>query len=134
MRIYFISHGIAEAFASDDKRRGLTFEGRMRLEDTFSKFAKEFKKEGITDYRIFCSTYQRSMETAEILSEYLGEPYSIKQYLGGCTTKELMYRLELSRKKCYILISHEPYISNWIFELTGEDVIVSRGSIHKIDI
>lgn len=134
MIIYFIRHGIAEPFANDDKDRALTTEGRIKLNETFKKFAKEFKKEGITDYRIFSSTYKRAMETAEILSEHLGENYSIKQYLGGCTTKELMYRLELSRKKCYILISHEPFISNWIFELVGEDIIVSRGSINKIEI
>ena len=40
----------------------------------------------------------------------------------------------LDKDENYIFVSHEPFISNWIYQLTGDMKIISRGSINFVEI
>lgn len=130
MRIYFIRHGEAEPFATRDFDRHLTTAGRIKLHKSFSTFAKTIK--GLKDYKIFSSPLVRANETAEILAEYLNKDVEVKDFLAGSYLDEVLK--ELDEDENYILVGHEPYISMWIKELTGDNVIVSRGSINLVEL
>lgn len=130
MRIYFIRHGEAEPFAKRDFDRHLTTAGRIKLHKSFSTFAKTIK--GLGEYKIYSSPLVRANETAEILAEYLKKDVEIKEYLAGSYIDEVLE--DLKEDENYILVGHEPYISMWIRELTGENVIVSRGSINLVEL
>lgn len=130
MKIYFIRHGIAENFAKSDFERKLTVEGKIKLNESFREFARE---NNLEDFKILSSPLIRARETAEILSNKLEKNFEVVEFLKGCYTDELLKNLEEKGSNKYILISHEPYISFWLKDLIGKNIIVSRGSIHFVE-
>lgn len=130
MKIYFIRHGEAEIYADDDFKRKLTRIGRIKLENSFTAFANNLEDK--RSYKIYSSPLERAKETAEILSKHLDSNFEVKDYLAGGRIRDILKTLETDGN--YILVSHEPFISNWIYQLTGEMKIVSRGSINFVEI
>lgn len=124
--IYLIRHGIAENFADSDFNRELTLEGRIKLYDDFKKFQLE---NNLETFKIKSSPYIRARQTAEILSRVLNKNFEIDDDLGfsGDYVKIIE---KLSGD--YILIGHEPMISDAIYRLVGNKIIVSKGSIHRV--
>ena len=131
MKIYFIRHGIAEGFAGSDLQRELTLEGKIKLNDTFREFAKIFDEE---EYLIYSSPLVRAVQSAEILSNKLEEDFEIKDYLAGFSIEELEKELKKDNCNAYILVTHEPYISQAIYDKTKKILNISRGSIHILEI
>ena len=130
MKIYFIRHGEAEIYAEDDFKRKLTTIGRVKLENSFKAFAN--KLEDKRSYKIYSSPLERAKETAEILAKHLDSTYEVKDYLAGGRIKDILKTLD--KDDNYIFVSHEPFISNWIYQLTGDMKIISRGSINFVEI
>lgn len=131
MKIYFIRHGIAEVFADSDFQRELTLEGKIKLNDTFREFVKIFNEE---DYVVYSSPLTRAVQTAEILCDKLNTDFEIKDYLAGFSLEELKKELEKDGCSAYILVTHEPYISQAIYDKTKKFENISRGSIHILEI
>lgn len=130
MKIYFIRHGEAEIYAEDDFKRKLTTIGRVKLENSFKAFANRLEDK--RSYKIYSSPLERAKETAEILAKHLDSDFEVKDYLAGGRIRDILKTLDQDEN--YILVSHEPFISNWIYQLTGEMKIVSRGSINFVEI
>lgn len=130
MKIYFIRHGEAEIYADDDFKRKLTTIGRVKLENSFKAFANRLEDK--RSYKIYSSPLERAKETAEILAKHLDSDFEVKDYLAGGRIRDILKTLDQDEN--YILVSHEPFISNWIYQLTGEMKIVSRGSINFVEI
>ena len=130
MKIYLIRHGEAEIYAEDDFKRKLTTIGRVKLENSFKAFANRLEDK--RSYKIYSSPLERAKETAEILAKYLDSDFEVKDYLAGGRIRDILKTLDQDGN--YILVSHEPFISNWIYQLTGEMKIVSRGSINFVEI
>lgn len=130
MKIYFIRHGEAEIYAEDDFKRKLTTIGRVKLENSFKAFANRLEDK--RSYKIYSSPLERAKETAEILAKHLDSDFEVKDYLAGGRIRDILKTLDQDGN--YILVSHEPFISNWIYQLTGEMKIVSRGSINFVEI
>lgn len=130
MKIYFIRHGEAEIYADDDFKRKLTTIGRVKLENSFKAFANRLEDK--RSYKIYSSPLERAKETAEILAKHLDSDFEVKDYLAGGRIRDILKTLDQDGN--YIFVSHEPFISNWIYQLTGEMKIVSRGSINFVEI
>lgn len=130
MKIYFIRHGEAEIYAEDDFKRKLTTIGRVKLENSFKAFANRLEDK--RSYKIYSSPLERAKETAEILAKHLDSDFEVKDYLAGGRIRDILKTLD--QDGSYIFVSHEPFISNWIYQLTGEMKIVSRGSINFVEI
>ena len=130
MKIYFIRHGEAEIYAEDDFKRKLTTIGRVKLENSFKAFANRLEDK--RSYKIYSSPLERAKETAEILAKHLDSDFEVKDYLAGGRIRDILKTLDPDGN--YILVSHEPFISNWIYQLTGEMKIISRGSINFVEI
>ena len=130
MKIYFIRHGEAEIYADDDFKRKLTTLGKRKLEEAFKAFANNLKDK--RSYKIYSSPLERAKETAEILAKHLDSNFEVKDYLAGGRIKDILKSLDPDEN--YILVSHEPFISNWIYQLTGDMKIISRGSINLVDL
>ena len=130
MKIYFIRHGEAEIYADDDFKRKLTTVGKRKLEESFKAFANNLKDK--RSYKIYSSPLERAKETAEILAKHLDSNFEVKEYLAGGRIKDILKTLDPDEN--YILVSHEPFISNWIYQLTGDMKIISRGSINLVEI
>lgn len=130
MKIYFIRHGEAEIYADDDFKRKLTTVGKRKLEESFKAFANNLKDK--RSFKIYSSPLERAKETAEILAKHLDSTYEVKDYLAGGRIKDILKALDPDEN--YIFVSHEPFISNWIYQLTGDMKIISRGSINLVDL
>ena len=130
MKIYFIRHGEAEIYADDDFKRKLTTLGKKKLEESFKVFANNLKDK--RSFKIYSSPLERAKETAEILAKHLDSNFEVKEYLAGGRIKDILKSLDPDEN--YILVSHEPFISNWIYQLTGDMKIISRGSINLVEI
>lgn len=130
MKIYFIRHGEAEIYADDDFKRKLTTLGKKKLEESFKAFANNLKDKRA--YKIYSSPLERAKETAEILAKHLDSNFEVKEYLAGGRIKDILKTLDPDEN--YIFVSHEPFISNWIYQLTGDMKIISRGSINLVEI
>lgn len=130
MKIYFIRHGEAEIYADDDFKRRLTTVGKRKLEEAFKAFANNLKDK--RSFKIYSSPLERAKETAEILAKHLDSTYEVKEYLAGGRIKDILKSLDPDEN--YIFVSHEPFISNWIYQLTGDMKIISRGSINLVEI
>ena len=130
MKIYFIRHGEAEIYADDDFKRKLTTLGKKKLEESFKTFANNLKDK--RSYKIYSSPLERAKETAEILAKHLDSNFEVKDYLAGGRIKDILKSLDPDEN--YIFVSHEPFISNWIYQLTGDMKIISRGSINLVEI
>ena len=72
------------------------------------------------------------MQTAEILSDILKCDFETIDDLYDSRYEDFVR--ELSKDMDYIIVGHEPYISDLIYQITGRNVIVSRGSIHKLEV
>lgn len=131
MKLYFIRHGIAEVFADSDSKRELTLEGRIKLNDTFRELKKIFNEK---DYAVYSSPYVRTVQTAEIFADKFNKEYKIMDILQGFTSDMLIEELKKDPHDAYVLITHEPYISQCIYDLTKRRENVSRGSIHIVEI
>lgn len=130
MKIYFIRHGEAEIYADDDFKRRLTTVGKRKLEESFKAFANNLKDK--RSFKIYSSPLERAKETAEILAKHLDSNFEVKEYLAGGRIKDILKTLDPDEN--YIFVSHEPFISNWIYQLTGDMKIISRGSINLVEI
>ena len=130
MKIYFIRHGEAEIYADDDFKRKLPPVGKRKLEESFKAFANNLKDK--RSFKIYSSPLERAKETAEILAKHLDSTYEVKDYLAGGRIKDILKTLD--KDDNYIFVSHEPFISNWIYQLTGDMKIISRGSINFVEI
>ena len=130
MKIYFIRHGEAEIYADDDFKRKLTTLGKKKLEESFKVFANNLKDK--RSFKIYSSPLERAKETAEILAKHLDSNFEVKDYLAGGRIKDILKTLDPDEN--YIFVSHEPFISNWIYHLTGDMKIISRGSINLVDL
>ena len=130
MKIYFIRHGEAEIYAEDDFKRKLTTLGKRKLEESFKAFTNNLENKN--SFVIYSSPLERAKETAEILARHLDLKYEVKDYWAGGRIDDILRTLD--EDKNYIFISHEPFISNWIYQLTGEMKIISRGSINLVEL
>ncbi|WP_308533804.1 phosphoglycerate mutase family protein [uncultured Peptoniphilus sp.] len=128
MILYFIRHGKSETYGTD-MERPLTTEGKILLNEKFGRFKKILEaKENI---KIFTSPLKRARQTGEILSEILEKDFEISEEVYSMNIIPFLKTLE--KNNDYIIISHEPFISSWIREIAGKFQIVSRGSIHIIE-
>ncbi|WP_071025694.1 SixA phosphatase family protein [Peptoniphilus raoultii] len=128
MILYFIRHGKSETYGTN-MERSLTTEGKILLNEKFGRFKKILEaKENI---KIFTSPLKRARQTGEILSEILEKDFEISEEVYSMNIIPFLKTLE--KNNDYIIISHEPFISSWIREIAGKFQIVSRGSIHIIE-
>lgn len=127
--IYLIRHGIAEGYSTSDFERELTIEGKIKLRATFLGFMEDFKS---NNFRIYASPMVRAVQTAEILSDILKTDFEVVDDLATSQYEDFIKGLE--KNIDHIIIGHEPYISDAIYRLTGRNVIVSRGSIHRLEV
>lgn len=129
MIIYFLRHGKAEVFG-DDFSRELTTQGKIELNNKYKEFSKSLPKD--KKIKIYSSPLKRACQSAEILSEILKTDFTINEEVLNYNIRDFIEGFE--RDKINIIISHEPFISTWIRDFCKVDVIVSRGSIHKIEV
>ncbi len=132
MEVILIRHGIAEDGHPDAKRE-LTQKGIERLNETFKDFGEELSPNSMT--RVWSSPLVRAVQTAAILCDYLNikdfERYSFIASGEYELFKESLKAQDIRSR--IIICGHEPILSEWTLELTGEYLPYKKGMIVSID-
>jgi len=131
--LLLIRHGIAEdpLPGQQDADRALTEEGWVRTRAAM----KGLVARGYRPTRGFHSPYRRAAETMTCLQEAAGafpmesrvdlmpdgRPAQVDLWLRGLMA-------EASAEEVFVLISHQPFLSDLVFHLTGRDVDAKKAS------
>ena len=122
--IYLMRHGIAAdrdpAGASDDAKRPLTLEGKLKLR----AIAKGVRRLGVEWDWIVTSPLKRAVETADVVAEELGAaaPRDVCEALvpgESSAQKVLSFLSQHPERSRVLLVGHEPSLSELASELIG---------------
>ena len=126
--LIFVRHGEAEALSKADATRHLTEKGREDVRRSF-EVLKDYLKD--KDFKIYSSPVTRAVESAEEGSKILGRDFKIISPLQGGTLDKVVMELE---GEYNVLVSHQPFIGDWIYELTDKLIKVKKGSYHIVEL
>ena len=134
MKLFILRHGATTA-ADADERRELSEQGVKEVEKIVQ--IKRDDLQGVT--QIYSSPMIRVKQTLEVAARILGfeEPIIESQYLttGSRLNEITSFVGELDFDGGDILVSsHQSCTSILVLWLTGEDVLISNGSLLAIDV
>lgn len=134
MRLFILRHGMT-AESDADERRELSEKGVKEVEDVVHLRLDDLR--GVTS--IYSSPMLRVKQTLEIAAKILGfkEPITESRYLttGSRLNEIVAFMGELDLDRGDILVSsHQSCTSILVLWLTGEDILISNGSLLAIDV
>lgn len=122
--LYLIRHEKAEPRgAKPDAERALTPDGIRRLQASLPGIRSRLGQ-GIP---ILTSPLVRARETAEPIAEALGSQMETAPWIADGDRAGL--RALATRSESVAVVGHEPYLSEWIRDLTHENITVKKGSV-----
>ena len=131
VRLLVLRHGKAgDGFP--DSVRELTGRGRAQIEAIVARRGDEL---AAVDLAI-SSSLVRARQTLQIVLDKLGISPEILQsdlVAPGGNCREASAILADRGAETVLVASHQPFVSNWIHWLTGEDVHLSTGTLVAID-
>ncbi|MDO4280104.1 MAG: CHAD domain-containing protein [Peptococcaceae bacterium] len=129
MRLILIRHGQAEDASYDhtDVHRALTANGRERLENAYPSLARFLNTKSHCE--VWTSPKTRALQTAEVLCRYTPHIFpEVKDFLAEGDFDAFCQALStLDHGMTIVVIGHEPYLSNWLREMTRMDVMFRKG-------
>lgn len=138
MEIILIRHAIAEDRREGlrDTDRALTERGREKFRRVVDKFKEKLSP--LEDHQLFIWTSPavRAVETYQIAEEamYLGEA-EIHDFIYSGAYEMLTQQVkQLPEDATVLMFGHEPHLSDWTYQLTGEDVHFKKGSIVSMQV
>lgn len=134
MLLYLLRHGIAEnpGFLKRDLERELTSEGIARMQDQ----AVALQHMGLTAERLFCSSFVRAKQTAQIIGEALDlEPVEDPILRPGCSLGDLEEVLcQYEEWHDAFVVAHQPSLGEIVYQLTGSRVAMRQGTLTVVDL
>lgn len=129
MRLILIRHGQAEdaSAPSSDARRALTAKGKERLENVYPALARYLNSK--VHCEVWTSPKTRALETANILCRYMPGVKPLTQNFLDEGDFDAFCRAICAHDhgETLVVIGHEPYLSDWVREMTGLDVRFKKG-------
>ncbi len=131
MKLFFLRHGKAvERGTMPDAERYLTEEGIEKLEENLPYFGKYLGDDKVL---IWSSPLKRAQETAEILIKYVSDyEYTEHDFIANGRVEYLISELS-KQDKNVVVVGHEPSLSVWTFQLTGEEIEIKKGAMVEIE-
>lgn len=131
MEVWLIRHGKAEerGHGQSDEERRLVPRGQFQAERLASHIARlaEGKK-----VQFWCSPLVRGRETTEILMAPFGGIPHIQVEISEGDLTPLLNLWEKSGADVQIVVGHEPFLSEWLEEMTGRYQEFSTGSMARV--
>jgi phosphohistidine phosphatase len=131
MKLYLVRHGDAESNVGLDKLRKLTSMG-IDQSKRIGCYIKDINPE-----IILTSPYIRAKETLKYINEEAKFPgtkiYESQDLTPFGNIENLILEIEAYNTKSLLIVGHNPLLSNLIYQLTGEDVLMGNCSFAEID-
>lgn len=129
MRLILIRHGQAEEAAADqtDFHRALTMAGKERLENAYPSLARYLNAKNHCE--VWTSPKTRALQTAEVLCRYMPDTApQVQPFLEEGDFQAFRKAIAShDHGETIVVIGHEPYLSDWVREMTGLDVHLKKG-------
>lgn len=129
MRLILIRHGQAEEAAADqtDFHRALTMAGKERLENAYPSLARYLNAKNHCE--VWTSPKTRALQTAEVLCRYMPDTApQVQPFLEEGDFQAFCKAIAShDHGETIVVIGHEPYLSDWVREMTGLDVHLKKG-------
>ena len=130
--LLLIRHGIAEDSKGPDAERALTAEGWEKTRAAM----KGLVKRGYTPTRAVSSPYRRAVETLTCLKEATPAGFNVGYWDGlrpgghpGKAEDWLLGQLAQAQEfEVLAIISHQPFLSDFVRHLTGRSIEVKKAS------
>ncbi len=119
MNLFVLRHGQAENRAETDMQRELTDRGRADV----SRIIRESLDDLGEVTHLWASPYVRAQQTAQIVSELLGDMqiYTTELLVPEASVDALLAQLELSDIASLLLVSHQPLVGQLVDTLCGAE-------------
>lgn len=135
IKLILVRHAKAQERGSteDDSKRNLVEKGYKQAE----KAARQLKS--ITEHcgntYIWSSPYARAWQTALVLEEELRIKYVQQMdFIANGTAQDLIANIKAAGSTdCLIIVGHEPYLGEWVKEITGESVEFKKCQIAVLE-
>lgn len=130
--LLLIRHGKAGTAEPDknDFYRPLTDKGRTEFTTFLQKVKPKLNQDAL---EIWTSPLIRAKETAEIVaSELTVFTYEEKQFLANGDLGACLKALEMKPDFRVACVGHEPFMSMWVYELTGISTPFHKGAVLRI--
>lgn len=138
MEIIFIRHGKAEKRHVDliDLDRHLTDKGKKRFQKLMPIFKRKLQTNDNQEMIIWSSPANRALETAEIVADtFQIDLQVVYDFIYGGNYEELQTLVkEITDPTTIIIVGHEPILSDWIEQITGEQSRLKKGEIMTIQV
>lgn len=125
-------HGEAESAAKSDRERRLTPTGEREVVAVVGQLAKV-----VIPTRMIASPYVRAQQTAALVQGLSTNPGSLETWReidpsGHC--ESVLDKLDRSKAGELMLVTHQPFISRFIFYLTGVEISMGTASMALIQL
>lgn len=133
MRIVLLRHGKAvNNEIMPDEDRYLTDTGKLELKQMLPYLADTLKS---AEWEIWSSPLVRAKKTAEILLKSMkNTPLKIKDFVEKGSFEDLVHALQKTDAKNVVIVGHQPHLSDWVNQLTGEAVNFKKGSAAELEV
>lgn len=118
MHVFFMRHGEAATQAESDAVRNLTDTGRNDVEATIKRSLDEPDFADSID-EIWCSSYVRARQTAEIVAALLAKPVLVKEGLTPTDNPDNLLHELRECDKTILVVSHQPLLGTLVDRLAG---------------
>lgn len=129
MRLILLRHGQAEERSAlgDDFHRALTLSGRERLENAYPSLARYLNAKAHCE--VWTSPKIRALGTAEVLCRYMPNVApTLQPFLEKGDFDTFCKALRgHDHGETIVIVGHEPFLSDWVREMTGLDVHFKKG-------
>lgn len=138
MEIIFIRHPKAEKrrFNLEDDRRYLTKKGQTKLQQVIPELEDKLSPVHERKFLIWSSPALRALEVAHFIAmNFKINILSIHDFIYEGEFQDLTYALQsVDEDVTLIVVGHQPYLSEWVYDMTGMEEKFKKGNILDLEI
>lgn len=138
MEIIFVRHGKSEKREETltDLSRHLTEKGKKKVQKSMNKLNKKLEPIGEREIKLWSSPADRALETAEIISSAIHkEINNVFDFIYGGSFEALQGEVKImTNESTLFIIGHEPILSEWIEQITGDQLKMRKGQIINVQV
>jgi phosphohistidine phosphatase len=135
LKIILMRHGEAESSARSDAGRNLTAHGESQVQVCANQAYADQKDSLMMVEHIVASPFLRAQQTA-VLAQSLFSPMIPIETWSEITpsgkNEAVLDKLDRSKAAALLLVTHQPFVSSFIFYLTGSEIRMGTASIASI--
>jgi phosphohistidine phosphatase len=135
LKIILMRHGEAESSARSDAGRNLTAHGESQVRACAKGAYASQKVSLMMVERIVASPFLRAQQTAVLAQNLFSPPIPIETWseiTPSGKNEAVLDKLGRSKAAALLLVTHQPFVSNFVFYLTGSEIRMGTASMVSI--